>query len=265
MQEQKQPIQSPAQNENTPLPEQTAPSGASPSATPPPSPGETKGAPVKLTEIEARVLGCLLEKEITTPDYYPLSLNALVAACNQKSNRAPEMQLDETTVVKALDNMRYEHKLVWQVTVQGSRVPKYKHNIMGRWKLSAAELAVLCELMVRGPQTLGELRTHGERLFKFSSIEEVETTLRELTTWQDGPFVVKLPREPGRKEPRYAHLLAGEVRVESAAQYADPEPARLRVLADNERLDKAEKEITTMKAEIEMLKAQFAEFRKQLE
>ncbi|MBA4387763.1 MAG: DUF480 domain-containing protein [Verrucomicrobia bacterium] len=220
---------------------------------------------IKLSDIELRVLACLIEKEITTPDYYPLSLNSLTAACNQKSNREPEMKVDDKAVVQALDHLRYEHHIVWHVTVPGSRVPKYKHDIQSRWKFSAQELAILCELMLRGPQTVGELRTHGERLYKFTGLDEVEGALQELIGRPEGAFVAKLPREPGRKEPRFAHLFAGDVAVPNEASEPPPEPARLELMADNEHFLRLESEIASLRSEIDSIKAQFAEFKKQFE
>ncbi len=214
-----------------------------------------------LTDIEVRVLGCLIEKEATTPDYYPLTLNSLTAACNQKSNRDPAMHLDEKDVVVAIDALRYTHQLVATVATPGSRAAKYKHNIQNRWAFSLPELAILCELMVRGPQTLGELRTHAERLHKFSGIEEIETVLNGLINRPNEPLAVKLQREAGRKEPRYAHLLGGPVAVQAAGE-PPPEPARIQMHADNDRFACMEQDIQLLKADVEGLKAQFAEFRR---
>ena len=221
--------------------------------------------PFNFPEIEIRVLGCLIEKSVTTPDYYPLTLNALTLACNQKSNRAPEMKLDEKSVVQALDQLRFEHHLVWHITVPGNRVAKYKHDLAERWQLTAPQLAVMCELMLRGPQTIGELRTRTERLHPFSTLEEVEATLQDLINQTDGALAVKLPREPGRKEPRYAHLLAGDVVPGITSTEPPPEPARLLVQAEQERFARIEQEVAALKAEIEAVKTQFAEFKKQLE
>jgi len=221
--------------------------------------------PFNFPEIEIRVLGCLIEKSVTTPDYYPLTLNALTLACNQKSNRDPEMKLDEKNVVQALDQLRIEHHLVWQITVPGNRVPKYKHDLPERWQLTEPQLAVMCELMLRGPQTIGELRTRTERLHPFNTLEDVEATLQELINRTDGAMVVKMPREPGRKEPRYTHLLAGEAAFNTAPAEPPPEPARLLVQAENERFTRIEQELAVLKAEIEAVKTQFANFKKQLE
>jgi uncharacterized protein len=196
-----------------------------------------------LNDTEIRVLGSLIEKEITTPDYYPLSLNALMAACNQSSNRNPVMHLDEATVAAAVDGLR-EKKLVHFVDRSESRVTKYRHVLYEAMSLNRPAIAVLCVLMLRGPQTVGEIRTRTNRLYDFASLEQVETTLNSLMSGES-PLVVRLPRQTGQKEVRYAHLLAGEVRV------TEPEP-------ELDRIGKLEREI-------EDLKKQFEQFRKQFE
>ena len=169
---------------------------------------------IELTAIEARVIGCLIEKHITTPDQYPLSLNALVNACNQKSNRDPVLELDERTVQQTLDGLGRKH-LVVEKSGFGSRVPKYQHRFCnteyGTLKLAPQELAIVCELLLRGPQTPGELRSRAARMAPFSDVSEVEAALTRLGEREDGPFVVRLAREPGRRESRYAHLFSGEV------------------------------------------------------
>ena len=196
-----------------------------------------------LSDIEVRVLGSLIEKEITTPDYYPLSLNALVAACNQSSNRNPVVHFDEDTVARAADSLR-EKKLVHLVERSESRVPRYRHILYEALNLGRPAIAVMCVLMLRGPQTVGEIRTRSARLYDFSSLEEVETTLNSLMSGQ-APLVVCLPRQSGQKEVRYAHLLSGEVRL------TEPE-------AEPDRIGKLEKEVDD-------LKKQFEQFRKQFE
>jgi len=198
-----------------------------------------------LNDTEVRVLGSLIEKEITTPDYYPLSLNALMAACNQSSNRNPVVHFDESTVARAADSLR-EKKLVHQVDRIESRVTKYRHVLYEAMTLGRPAIAVLCVLMLRGPQTIGEVRTRTNRLYDFSSLEEVETTLSSLIS-AEPPLIVRLPRQTGQKEVRYAHLLSGAVDLSQA----EPEP-------ELDRIGKLEKEV-------EDLKRQFAEFRKQLE
>lgn len=167
---------------------------------------------------EVRVLGSLLEKEITTPEYYPLSLNALVNACNQKSNRDPVVEFDSETVGQALEALR-DKGLLLAITGAGSRVPKYGHRISEKLNLGRRELAILCELMLRGPQTLGELRTRSERMHRFDDLAEVEAVLDRLPE-----LVVKLPRRPGEKEVRYAHLLSGTPAVSEGQE--EPPPVR---------------------------------------
>lgn len=217
-----------------------------------------------LSPIQIRVLGCLIEKEIATPEYYPLTLNALVAACNQKSNRNPLMTLDETTVLRTLEDLRYDEHLAMMVTSSGGRVAKYKHTLLSKWEFTPQEVAVLCELFLRGPQTVGELRTHAERLHPFPGIPEVEATLTSLTEWGGGPFVVKLPREPGCREQRWAHLLSEEA-LNSPTPEAKPEPVRLIVQAENDRLAALEAEVASLRTQVDQLLADFATFRKQFE
>ncbi len=221
-----------------------------------------------LTPIEARVLGSLIEKQITTPDYYPLTLNALTNACNQKSNREPVMELDEKTVVRALDSLREKH-LVWQVKTAGSRVSKYEQNMSKVFKFSPQEIAILSVLLLRGPQTLGELRTRAARMYDFKDLAETEETLQNLMErGEDDPFVLKLPRQVGRKESRYAHLFCGEPSNLSTGDEDEefpPEPARLEVIAENERIAVLEQKVADLQAEVEKLKQRFAEFAKQFE
>lgn len=163
----------------------------------------------RLSPLEARIIGCLLEKEITTPDQYPLSLNALVNACNQKSNRDPMLELDERAVQDVVDALAKRHLLL-ERSGFGSRVPKYQHRFcntdFGSLKFSEIELAILCELLLRGPQTPGELRGRANRMATVSDVEAIEAALRALATRTDGPFVVQLPREPGRRDSRWAQL-----------------------------------------------------------
>src|SRR4051812_7096821 len=164
----------------------------------------------ELDAAEARVLGSLLEKEIATPEYYPLSLNALVNACNQKSNREPVVNFDEDTVEQALERLR-DKGLTSRITGRDVRVPKYAHRLSETFNFGRREAAVMCVLMLRGPQTTGELRGRSERLYTFDDLEAVEATLNRLAEWQPEPLVKKLPRQPGFKEGRYAHLLSGDV------------------------------------------------------
>jgi uncharacterized protein YceH (UPF0502 family) len=216
---------------------------------------------------EIRVLGCLVEKAVTTPDYYPLTLNSLTLACNQQSNRDPVVAFDETTVVRALDGLR-EKRLASVFTGAESRVAKYKHALTDALLLTPAEVGLLCMLMLRGPQTLAELRTRTERFQPFESLAEVEEALQVLAARQPQPLVVKLPRLPGTKEPRYAHLLAGPIDVAALAAGAAspaPEPATLLVRAENDRLAQLTAEMAALRTELAELRQQFAEFRKQFE
>jgi len=204
-----------------------------------------------LTEAEVRVLGSLIEKEITTPDYYPLSLNALMAACNQSSNRNPVVHYDEDTVVQAADLLR-EKKLVHLIARGESRVNKYRHVLYEAMNMGRPDIAAMCILMLRGPQTIGEIRTRSNRLYDFTSIEQVETTLNGLMAAVP-PLVVRLPRQMGQKEVRYAHLLSGE--VEMSVLEAEPE-ARPEI--DPDRIGRLEKEVADLRRE-------FEEFRKKFE
>jgi uncharacterized protein len=181
-----------------------------------------------LTPMEARVIGCLIEKQITTPDQYPLSLNALTNACNQKSNRDPMMDVDEATVQRTLDDLGKKH-LILERSGFGSRVPKYQHRFcnteFGTLKLSPQELAMVCELLVRGPQTPGELRTRASRMAPIADGGQAEQILEGLRTREDGPFVARLPREPGRRDSRYAHLFSGPIEDVPYVAPAVPAPA----------------------------------------
>lgn len=208
-----------------------------------------------LDPVEIRVLGSLLEKEVTTPEYYPLSLNALVNACNQKSNRDPVMDINQARAEQALESLR-EKGLLLTVSGAGSRVPKYGHRISEKLNLGRRELAILCELMLRGPQTLGELRTHCERMHPFDDLAEVETVIDRLPE-----LIVKLPRRPGEKEVRFAHLLSGTPSIPETAREV-PEP----VHSDrHDRISTLEQEVAQLRSEIEDIKQQFAGFKRQFE
>jgi len=217
---------------------------------------------VTLNEVEVRVLGCLIEKEMTTPEYYPLSLNALTNACNQKSNRDPVMALAEEDVVRALNRMRFNQLTV--VSGESSRVAKYRHLLAENMGLIPAELAVICELLVRGPQTVGELRTRCERMYSFPDLNAVEEVLKELTE-RENPLIVRMPRQPGRKEARNAHLFSGLPDMSVEAQEASPEPARVRVMAENERIVKLEEEVAALRTEVAGLRQIVEDFKSQFE
>lgn len=209
-----------------------------------------------LTPVEARVLGALVEKDATTPDYYPLSLNALVNACNQKSNRDPVMMLDEGTVRDALESL-HDKNLAGPAGGADSRVTKYEHRVYDVLKLGRREVAIMCELLLRGPQTPGELRGRAERMHPFGGIEDVLSTLQRLMQ-REPPLVAILPREPGRKESRYAHLMSGEV----AAAEISTTPSRS---APSDCDPNLEQEVAELRREIHDLKQQFEEFRRQFE
>ena len=214
-----------------------------------------------LNPSEERVLGALIEKELTTPEYYPLSLNSLTNACNQKSNRDPVLALEETEVVRALDGLRFKG-LALQ-SGDGGRVPKYAHSANAKLHLDPAELALLCELLLRGPQTLGELRTRCERMHPFADLTAVEEVLNELAE-RELPLTAKLPRQPGRKESRYAQLL-GAPPDTAAEPRAPEEPATLRVRTEDGRLAALETEVARLGDELTALRAEFASFRRQFE
>lgn len=212
---------------------------------------------------ELRVLGSLVEKAVTTPDYYPLTLNSLTLACNQLTNRDPVVAYDETTVVRALDGLR-EKRLATVFSGAESRVAKYKHTLTDALLLTPGEVGLLCVLMLRGPQTLAELRTRTERFQPFESLADVEEALTALAT-RTPPLVVKLPRQPGTKEPRYAHLLGGPIEILSPGTTPPLETATVAVRAEDSRLAKLEAETAALRAEVAELRNQFAEFRKQFE
>ena len=216
---------------------------------------------IKLTEPEVRVLGSLIEKDITTPEYYPLSLNALVNACNQKTNRDPVMQLDEDAVRNALDGLQ-EQRMAGPARGADSRVTKYEQRLQEVFNFTRAEIAVLCVLLLRGPQTPGELRGRTERLHRFEALEDVQSALQKLM--QREPRLVKvLPRQPGTKESRYAHLLAGDVVEEEAPGQAGA--ALERNPANAERIAWLEDEVADLRREVAGVKDQLERFRKQFE
>ena len=215
-----------------------------------------------LNDIEVRVLGCLIEKELATPEYYPLTLNALTNACNQKSNRDPLMNLEEADAVRALDTLRFKQLAL--LSAEGGRAAKYRHILAEKLRLSPAELAILAELLLRGPQTVGELRTRAERMHRFPDPPGVEEALEELMA-RTPPLVARLPRQPGRKEQRHAHLFSGEPEPAAAERTPAPEAAHLKVMAENERIVKLEEEVTVLRQEVAGLRRQVEEFKAQFE
>ena len=219
-----------------------------------------------LNEIEVRVLGALIEKDITTPEYYPLSLNALVNACNQKSNRDPVMQIDENSVRDALSGLQ-EHRLAGPAGGADSRVTKYEHRTQEVFNFTRAEIAVLCVLLLRGPQTPGELRGRTERMHRFETLDDVQSALHKLMERQP-PLVKILPRQPGTKESRYAHLLGGDVIASDATTAAAPtqaSPSSAHHSDESERIARLEEEVADLRAEVADLKQQLEGFRKQFE
>ncbi|MBI3189393.1 MAG: YceH family protein [Ignavibacteriales bacterium] len=217
-----------------------------------------------LNEIEVRILGSLIEKEISTPDYYPMTLNALTNACNQKNNRDPIVEFEDTTVVRGLDSLR-DKSLATMVTGAGMRVPKYRQKITEVLALTEQQTAALCILMLRGPQTVGEIRNRGAMLFEFQNLEETELVLQSLIERTPDTLVAHLPRLAGQKEIRFAHLLCGEPHVVHSSVSLPPEAARVQVLSENERITKLEVTVQSLKEEQEKLIQQFAEFKKQFE
>lgn len=226
-----------------------------------------------LDPVEIRILGVLIEKQMATPDYYPLTLNAMINACNQKSNREPVMNLDEPTVQQAVDQLR-NRRLVWQIRTHGSRIPKYRHNMEDVAGFSDRELAVLCVLFLRGPQTAGELRQRTVRLAEFHALPAVEHTLQKLAGREEGPFAVQLSRRPGQKENRWAHLFA---EVDDTDAVFDPSAMAEEVIPpgsgdetldpspETERLEVLEARVDELEAALTDLKAAFAAFREQFE
>jgi uncharacterized protein len=216
---------------------------------------------ITLSDIEARVLGALVEKDITTPDYYPLSLNALANACNQKNNRDPIMNLEEGAVRDALNGLQ-DHGLAGPASGADSRVTKYEHRLQETFNFSRGETAVLCVLLLRGPQTPGELRGRTERMHHFEDLDAVQSSLQKLIQ-REPPLVAVLPRQPGTKESRFAHLLCGE--VEAGDLPLSRTIARSTSSSEQERVSRLEEAVAALQNEVGELRQQLAEFRKQFE
>ena len=216
--------------------------------------------PTDLDQVAVRVIGSLIEKELSTPDHYPLSLNALTAACNQSSNRDPVMSLDEGAVSQSIDGLRRQG-LVRSIQAIGSRVPKYSHLVAGVGELGRAELAVLCALMLRGPQTQAEVRTRASRLMPGDDSTGLDAALDALTLREPQPLVARLPRRPGQKEMRFAHLLSGEIAVEADdAPVAAPSTA-----VATDRIAMLEQQVNELRNVVAELRSQLANCRKQCE
>ncbi|ACB76990.1 YceH family protein [Opitutus terrae] len=209
-----------------------------------------------LSEVEVRVLGALVEKQLTTPEYYPLTLNALVNACNQTSSRDPIVSYDEATVTRGLDGLR-DKKLAYVFAGAESRVVKFGHKFAERFELGRAEVAVLCVLLLRGPQTPGELRSRTGRMHAFESLPDLEQTIAALAAKQPHPLVTRLPRQTGFKEVRVTHLLGGSVSVSSAEPAPEPPPV--------DRTMQLDQDVAALRQELAELREQFAAFRKQFE
>jgi uncharacterized protein len=213
---------------------------------------------IQLNKVEARVLGALVEKDITTPDYYPLSLNALVNACNQKNNRDPVMSLDENAVREALDTLQTK-RLAGATSSADSRVTKYEHRLQEAFNFRRDETAVMCVLLLRGPQTPGELRGRTERMHHFNDLDEVQSTLQRLIQ-RDPPLIAMLSRQPGTKESRYMHLFSGDVESWEAPASSTPPTT-----SDGDRVAQLEAAVADLREEIAELKREFAKFQQQFE
>jgi uncharacterized protein len=216
-----------------------------------------------LTDIETRVLGSLIEKDITTPDYYPLSLNALVNACNQKNNRDPVMNLDEESVRQALASLR-EKRLAGPASGADSRVTKFEHRLQEVFNFDRREVAVVCVLLLRGPQTPGELRGRTERMYHFEALEDVISTLDRLAQ-RDPPLARILPRQPGTKESRYTHLFCGQPEITDVAVLPTAPGSSPQHTPNSDRLASLEEEVASLRAELADVQQQLAAFRKQFE
>jgi len=217
---------------------------------------------LQFNETEVRVLGALVEKEITTPEYYPLSLNALANACNQKSNREPVMNLDEDAMRKALRSLTDQY--VVRSASGDSRVPKFEHRLNELYNFHRHEIAVLCVLMLRGPQTPGELRTRAERMYEFEDLDAVHSALNLLMR-REPPLVKVLPRQPGTKESRFMHLLSGDVAPAGPAEVESNTPQEAVTSGQAERITQLENEVSELRRELETLREQFAAFQKQFQ
>ena len=218
---------------------------------------------MELTDVEVRVLGALIEKDMTTPDYYPLSLNALVNACNQKSSRVPVVDYDGPVVREAIEKLQAK-KLAAVLTGRDHRVPKYRHWAWETLALGNREMSLLCLLMLRGPQTPGELKGRTERMYTFDDLESVENCLQRLIGRESGALAAKLPRQPGSRESRYVHLLAGEVQVETGPSALPTPPIATRSSRD-EKIEALEARVTSLEAKIDDLRSTFESFREQFE
>ena len=216
-----------------------------------------------LNDWETRILGCLIEKELTTPDYYPLTLNSLTTACNQKSNRDPVVVFNETDVDRSLGSLR-DKGWVFEIDSAGGRARKYRHAFPAKSGLDKREMVALAVLMLRSAQTVGEIRGRSGRMYKFESLDDVNETLRRLMECEE-PWIVRLPRQTGRKENRFMHLLAGEIEVADEAPASRAEAAAVRAHEEEEKFERIDGEIEQLRDEIAALREEFARFRGQFE
>ncbi|HYI94318.1 MAG TPA: YceH family protein [Bryobacteraceae bacterium] len=214
---------------------------------------------IEIDAVESRIIGCLIEKEITTPEYYPLTLNALVNACNQRSNRDPLVNFDDDDVTTGLERLRAK-QLVSTLTGGGNRVPKYGHRLQERLNLGRREMALLCELLLRGPQTAGELRDRAGRMHRFGDTDEVERCLQTLAARPEQSYVTLLPRQPGLKEPRWA-LLSGTPQATEGASAASSRPRS----DQTDRVTELEGEVASLRQRMEDLEQQWVRFKQQFE
>jgi len=220
---------------------------------------------LSLNEIECRILGSLIEKDITTPDYYPLSLNALVNACNQKNNRDPVMTLDEAVVREALSTLQ-EKRMAGPASGADSRVAKFEHRLQEVFNFDRREVAIVCVLLLRGPQTPGELRGHTDRMYHFEGLDDIVSTLDRLAQ-REPPLVCLLPRQPGTKESRYMHLFSGQPAPGLAPEAPSlaTEASANAAISGADRLSQLENDVSQLREELAELRQQVAEFRKQFE
>ena len=231
---------------------------------------QSRAMKLELNALEARVIGCLIEKQITTPDQYPLSLNALLNACNQKSNREPVMDLDEPTLLRTVEELSRKHLLL-ERSGFGSRVAKYRHCFcnteFGTLKFDPQELAIICELLLRGPQTPGELRSRASRMAPLSDVSEVESILARLSERDAGPYVSSLPREPGRRESRYTHRFGGEIahRETNPGHVQSATSSGVSVPAVSERAPGQEQRLARLEREVQALHAELSELKRRLD
>ena len=231
---------------------------------------QSRAMKLELNALEARVIGCLIEKQITTPDQYPLSLNALLNACNQKSNREPVMDLDEPTLLRTVEELSRKHLLL-ERSGFGSRVAKYRHCFcnteFGTLKFDPQELAIICELLLRGPQTPGELRSRASRMASLSDVSEVESILARLSERDAGPYVSSLPREPGRRESRYTHRFGGEIahRETNPGHVQSTSSSGVSVPAVSERAPGQEQRLARLEREVQALHAELSELKRRLD